>query len=502
MAQAYTLIRGLGEFAAAREQFNYLVDRLQSEEMAGMEHGEIEELIRADGMELLRRLLQGHLNLRAAREVKRSGVEGTDGVIRPHCRKACRRNLMSVFGLVEVQRLGYGVRGGSSLFPLDGELNLPEDKYSHGLRRRVAEEVARNSFDEVVVSVVKTTGGKVPKRQAEGLAAEIAQDFEAFYEGRGATLPEQTRDPLVMSLDGKGIVMRQDSLREATRKAAAGECHKLKTRLSRGEKRNRKRMATVATVYSIEGQVRNAEAIMGLKEADDPHKPRARNKRVWASVKRAPRAVTDEVFQEALRRDPAKERPWAMLVDGGVQQLKDIKTCIEYHQVAVTLILDFIHVLEYLWKAAFCFHAEGSEEAEAWVAERALQILQGKVSDVAAGIRRSATLRQLSTEERKPVDTCTDYLLKYQQMLKYDEYLAAGLPIATGVIEGACRHLIKDRMDITGARWGLQSAEAILKLRSLHSSGDLDEYWNFYKSQTLKRNRASRYNDFPLQEAA
>jgi hypothetical protein len=96
------------------------------------------------------------------------------------------------------------VRGGSSLFPLAGELNLAEDKYSHGLRRRVAEEVARNSFDEVVVSVVRTTGGEVPKRQAEGLAAEIAQDFEAFYEGRGATLPEQTRDPVVMSRDGKG----------------------------------------------------------------------------------------------------------------------------------------------------------------------------------------------------------------------------------------------------------------------------------------------------------
>jgi hypothetical protein len=224
---------------------------------------------------------------------------------------------MSVFGRVEVKRLGYGVRGGSSVFPLDGELNLPEDKYSHGLRRRVAEEIARNSFDEAVASVVKTTGGKVPKRQAEGLAVEIAQDFEAFYEGRGATFPEATWDPLVMSLDGKGIVMRQDSLREATRKVAEGERHKLKTRLSRGEKRNRKRMATVATVYSIEGQVRDAEAIMGLKEADDTHKPRTRNKRVWASVQREPQAVTEEVFQEALRRDPAKERPWVMLVTQG-----------------------------------------------------------------------------------------------------------------------------------------------------------------------------------------
>ena len=100
------------------------------------------------------------------------------------------------------------------------------------------------------------------------------------------------------------------------------------------------------------------------------------------------------------------------------------------------------------------------------------------------------------------MDDCAEYLLNYKDMLKYDEYLAAGLPIATGVIEGACRHLVNDRMDITGARWGLQRAEAILKLRSLKSSGDSEVYWDFYKDQTLKRNHTSRYDNFPLQEAA
>ena len=117
-------------------------------------------------------------------------------------------------------------------------------------------------------------------------------------------------------------------------------------------------------------------------------------------------------------------------------------------------------------------------------------------------MRRAATLCQLSANERKPVDTCADYLLKYRDMLHYDDSLAQGFPIATGVIEGACRHLVKDRMAITGARWRLRSAEAVLKLRSLRSSGDREAYWDFHKAQELKRNHTSRLVNCPLQKAA
>ena len=179
---------------------------------------------------------------------------------------------------------------------------MPLDKYSHGLRRRVAEEAAKSSFDETVASVAKTTGGHVPKRQAEEMVVAVAQDFEAFYRTREITGPEDTGDPLIMSLDGKGIVMRRESLRTATRKAAERERHKMKTRLSAGEKRHRKRMATVATVYSIEPYPRTAEAIMGREEmTENTSKPRPRNKRVWASVQREAQAVTEEVRSLAPR---------------------------------------------------------------------------------------------------------------------------------------------------------------------------------------------------------
>ena len=153
-------------------------------------------------------------------------------------------------------------------------------------------------------------------------------------------------------------------------------------------------------------------------------------------------------------------------------------------------------------KAAHCFHPVGSDGAEAWVRDRALSILNGRASEVAAGMRRSATLRQLLKTRRQAVDKCADYLLKYRPYLNYDVYLAHGFPIATGVIEGACRHLVKDRMDITGARWRLQSAEAVLKLRALRSNQHFDAYWRFHKTQELERNHLSRYADCPLLEAA
>lgn len=149
--------------------------------------------------------------------------------------------------------------------------------------------------------------------------------------------------------------------------------------------------------------------------------------------------------------------------------------------------------MEYLWKAAWAFHAPGDRAAETWVGERLAEILRGHSSLVAAGMRRSATLRGLSDLERAPIDDCADYLLKYREFLRYDQYLAKGYPIATGVIEGACRYLVKDRMEKTGARWSLEGAEAVLQLRSLRASGDFDEYWDFHLQQEYKRNHEARY---------
>jgi hypothetical protein len=126
------------------------------------------------------------------------------------------------------------------------------------------------------------------------------------------------------------------------------------------------------------------------------------------------------------------------------------------------------------------------------VQEKALAVLEGKAGIVVAAIRRKATTLQLEPTKRQSADRCADYLLAKRPYLDYPTALTNGWPIATGVIEGACRHLVKDRMDITGARWGLAGAEAILTLRPLISNGDFDQYWTFHLAQEHRRVHASR----------
>lgn len=494
MSQAYTTIDEWEMFSHAFEQFSDVVTQLRSDASRQLEHGQVEQFLDTEGRELLRRLFQGHLDYRAAHETDWESLEGADGIIRSQHRQGCQSHLETLFGDVIVTRRAYRAPGASSLFALDAELNLSPDKYSDGLRRRLGQEVALMSFDDATERIGQTTGGHLPKRQSEEVAVKIAQDFEAFYDLRQAQDREETEDLLVLTTDGKGIVMRPEDLREATRQAAQRASPKLKTRLSPGEKRQRKRMATIASVYTVAPYVRRPESVMNPEQEALP-RPKVYNKRVWASVERDAEDVIDELFEEALRRDPHKGRQWVVLVAGEPHQLARIQAAARRHEVSITIVIDVIHVLEYLWDAARGVYPGDAEAAEEWVQARALKVLQGQSSQVAAGMRRSATLRALSEKQREAADTCADYLLNRPSFLRYDVFLALGFPIATGVIEGACRHLVKDRMDLTGARWRLQSAEAVLKLRSLRSSGDFEAYWCFHKEQERHRNHLSRYAD-------
>jgi hypothetical protein len=151
------------------------------------------------------------------------------------------------------------------------------------------------------------------------------------------------------------------------------------------------------------------------------------------------------------------------------------------------LVLDLLHVLEYLWKAAHAFHAERSPEAEAWVRSHALMILRGGVSQVIKGMRQSATKRGLRGARLRAVEGAAAYFYANRDRMRYDLYLALGLPIASGVVEGACKNLVKDRMERSGMRWQLPGGEAMLKLRAIHLSGDMDEYWSFHKRQEQLR---------------
>jgi hypothetical protein len=228
--------------------------------------------------------------------------------------------------------------------------------------------------------------------------------------------------------------------------------------------------------------------ILDPEQPPDEKRPRPERKRTWARVEADQGTVIEQAFEEAARRDPDQQMRWVVLADGQEDLLRQIDAAAKRYKVDIVVVQDFVHVLEYLWKAAYALHPQNAEERERWVMDRAGAILRGRAHDVAVGLRRAATRKPLSQSEHKPLDKAADYIDNNRQRLQYDRALANGLPIATGVIEGACRRLVKDRINITGARWGLQRAEAILKLRSLKISGDLPAYLAFHFQQERKRN--------------
>lgn len=482
-------------YELAREEFENIIGHLDSKEASAMTHSELERELEKKGRELMRLLLQEHLDNRGPGQCDQP-VCGADQEERPRMRLQ-KRELETVFGTVSIERAGYGQQGVKSLHPLDAELNLPGERYSLEMRRRVAEEAARSSFDETLESIGKNTGGHIPKRQLEELVIRAARDFDAFYQRRQA-LPGEAQgigSVLAVSVDGKGVTMRARDLREQTRKAAEVRAHKMGTRLSRGEKKNSKRMATVAAVYTIAPFVRTAEELVGSSSSPHPGPPRPRpeQKRVWASLEKEPEQVIEEALAEARHRDPSGKKIWVALVDGNKSQIRILKRLAKKKGLDLTIIVDLIHVIEYLWDAGRVFHPFSGPELENWVRHRLLETLRGKAGLMAGGMRRSATRRGLSAKTREPVEVCARYLSNHAPYLRYDHYLAKGLPIATGVVEGACRHLVKDRMAVTGARWSMKGAEAVLQLRALRSSRDFDEYWSFHESREYERNHQDLY---------
>jgi hypothetical protein len=481
-------------FAAATTCFADLRAFLAGPDGRQMDHAALEAALNERGRELLRRLFQANVDLRGDGAAA-GPVVGADGTARDGSRLH-GRILSTIFGEVRVNRLGYGAKGVASLHPLDAALNLPPKEYSFGVRHIAAEQASQVSFSATLESLAERTGKHMGKRQVEELAQDAATDFDEFYAQRNPE-PGEGSPIMVISVDGKGVVMLPRDLREPTRKAAQNQSHKLAKRLCKGEKRNRKRMATAAAVYTVAPYERTPEQ-MARSHAPwnepAPPRPPVENKRMWASLEKTPEEVVGDAFQEALRRDPERKKTWVGLVDGNATQISLLKKSACKNCVEMTIILDIIHVSEYLWSASLVFNKAESPRREEWVGERLNSILHGKVSVVAAGMRRSATLRKLTDDQRKPVDAAATYLLNHKKYMRYDQYLKAGLPIATGVIEGVCRHLICDRMDGV-ARWSLKGADAVLALRALRTSGDFEEYWRYHVEKEYQRNHVARYAD-------
>jgi len=462
----------------ARKTFSDLEGWTISEETLKLPEHQVEAGIEQRARELSRLLLQAHVTQRGTGNVG-PVIEVTpkEGESREHeAQKPRPCTIVSIFGDIKAQRTPYMAAGQESIYPLDAQLQLPQRSFSYELQRRVIEEVIRGPFDEAKESIEKTTGNVLSKRSLEEIAKDGAEDFDRFYEQRQALPPEETSEILVGSVDGKGIPMVKPP----------GET-KPKVRLKKGEKPNKKKMGTVATVYTTQERVRTPQEVADSLFKKEPPKEEPRiepeNKRVWASIEKSKEEVIREMAEEIEKRDPKNEKKKVVVTDGE----RALQNLVMAVLTGILLILDFLHVLEKLWKVANILHKEGSEEAAAWVYRHALMILEGKVSQVIKGMRQSATKRGIKGKKLETIEQVAKYFYRNRSRMRYNEYLAQGLPIASGAVEGACKNLVKDRMERSGMRWTKEGAEAILKLRAIKLSRDWEAYWNFHIEQDQQR---------------
>lgn len=333
-------------------------------------------------------------------------------------------------------------------------------------------------FQEAIEAMQKLTEVRIPKRSAENLVIDASVDFETFYARRAGDLDKGSGPILVGSVDCKGIPMVKP---EPARK---------QVRRGKGKKANKKKMATVAAVFTQQPRVRTPEDVIESLFDPEPERPRRRRracgperKRVWASLLAGKDAFIEDVKEEMDRRDHRTKKTRVVVTDG--ERALQRKVCKTMR--GILLVLDFIHAMEKLWAAAYVFHPEGSKEAVTFVRERALRILCGEVSQVIKGLRQMVTKRKLRGEKRKTLLGTAAYYSRNRSRMRYDKYLAKGLPIASGSVEGACKNLIKDRMERSGMRWTPRMAEAMVKMRALYLSGDFEEYWDYHIEQEQRR---------------
>lgn len=478
-------------FNEAEEAFFAVKEQLQDDAEKNRAMHLVEDRLREKGRDLSRLLLQGYLEECGEGNVGEEVVNAANTRLRH--KRIVARKLQTTFGTVSIRRFGYSARGHSAVYPLDAILRLPSSSFSFPLQKILVREVAKGSFQEALDALWDLAGVRVSKGKAIGLIEQAAIDFDSFYEEAvrlDCAVKGSVASPplMVLTTDGKGVVMRPGGLREGTRKRRESSANKLKTRLSKGEKRNAKRMAQVASVYFVDRFPRKPKDVYDeccrLRVLTRRPKPVA--KRIWASVEKDAATIIENMVVHALKRDPTKKKEWIVLVDGQDHQLTEVKAALRRHGVNAPIVLDIVHVIEYLWKAAHQFYDEGTWQCEQWVEAKLKQILEEGGKKTAGSMRMSATKR-LTPDKAEVVERSANYLAARDEYTDYQLYLRKGYPIATGVIEGACRYLVKDRMDITGARWGLNGAESVLRLRSILKSNDLDAYWKYHIEQEYRR---------------
>jgi hypothetical protein len=397
------------------------------------------------------------------------------------------RRYLSIFGELTIWRWVYAAREKQPIerCPLDERLGLPAGEFSYVLEDWLARLCVKESFSEAITSLHTLLGLAPSQRATERMSQQMAQPAEAFRWQQAAPPAEEEGELLVATSDAKGVPMRRP-LEERLRPSP---------RRGKGEKAQQKQLAYVGAVYTIDRFRRTADDVVDelARKQRAADRPQPQHKQVWAEMTRDKQGDSctgrERLFIElavaAHERDPTHEKPLVCVMDGEAALWTMQR---EWLPRAVG-ILDLFHVLERLWEVAHVFHREGSREAAEFVGHYLRMLLEGKVGYVIGSFKRLRNAHPLSGTRRRVVSAAITYYENNRQHMRYDEYLAAGYPIGSGVAEGACRHVVKDRLEQTGMRWTVPGAQAILHLRAIY----LNDQWDDFVKYRIETEQARLY---------
>lgn len=409
------------------------------------------------------------------------------------------RTIRCIFGKVHVERYFYYVNQ-TGFGALDIYLNLPKHIYSYFLSDLCNTLTVNRAYNEASSFITKFFSQTLSVSALENIAAESSTEYDSFNkhlkeqlalpksnteqaEIKELVLPTEAVPPApllkVVSFDGAGVPMIKE------------EAAKIKARTGRGEKKQKKKEALIGVEYDTEKKERTAEAIAQRmiypenekkeegKEAEKNTPPQ--NKKYMASIEKSKREVM-RMFYERVQNKDFTLVPLICLIDGANSLIHAFKD--EFNRISnQVMILDIVHVIEYIWLIAHLKYKEGSKETKVYVYEKLVMILQGNVGVYIKELKDEFDHNKLKKCQKKVYQKVMTYLTNHQIYMYYNNYLSKGYPIGTGVIESACSHVVKQRTEITGARWGINGAEAILRLRSVKQSNEWEDYWNFYTSK-------------------
>ena len=436
-------------------------------------------------------------------------VELSDGRVVKRLEQLHARAYQSVFGAYELERWVYGSREGQKLeyIPLDVRLQLPKSKFSYLLQDWDQSLAVETPYAEVNEILKRILGLSVSVHSLERTNRALGQSVEAYWEQQVEVEAAQGQQLVVGTADGKGVVMRKSAEQKAADTPSEPDTHKpacIESKAPKGHS-GKKKMAILGAAYTIEPNPRTPQEVLeslfqtqDQKSSQDSTKPRPKPlyKHIRASMQRDPADTLQPAREEICRwlaeeyrqRNPGAKHRQILIMDGE-DKLWEMGEELQL-DAPIIEILDLLHASSYVCKAVQALYPQRTiQEQIPLVKERIGRILHGEVQGVIRGFRWQATHQQLTEEQRKPVDRACGYLAKNAHRMRYHEYLAAGYPIASGVIEGACRHVVVNRMEGTGMRWVMEGAQSMLGLRCIHING----YWDHFMEWHIQQEQQALY---------